>query len=55
MVSVQFSLFSHKTLRNITQKEIITWQGSPEETVRLLGPGPPRYIEEYKTERAYMD
>ena len=52
MGSVQFSLFSHNTLRNTASKELITWEGGPEETMRLMGPGPPHYIKEYKTERA---
>ena len=33
----------------------IQFLGSPEETMGLIGPGPPRYIKEYKSERAYMD
>ena len=40
---VQFSLFSHITYitwYNI-KKSVDTWQGSPEETTRLIGSGPP--------------
>ena len=37
-------------------KEIITWQGSPEETmIEAYRIWTPSYIEEYKTERACME
>lgn len=55
-ISVQFSSVYLATInyeiQYIKKKKPITWQGSPEETIRLTGPGPPRYIEEYKNRKS---
>ena len=37
------------------EKEIVTWQGIPEETVVLIEPGPLRYVKRSKTQRVYID